>query len=48
MRVAYCEYGRVQDVWRIVSTGVVNARGRMNAGFAHTGKKFDKVFDIKA
>lgn len=31
MRVAYCEYGRVQDVWRIVSTGVGNARGGMKA-----------------
>lgn len=29
MRVAYCEYGRIQDVWRIVSTGVVNACGGM-------------------
>ena len=31
MRVAYCEYGRRQCAWLIVSMGVGNARGGMKA-----------------
>ena len=27
MRVAYCEYGSIQNEWRIVSTGVFKTCG---------------------